>query len=103
MMILTFILLLNAGVCTARYYISTYPPGTVISGKLLLTTKKRSTIECGAQCDRTTGCLSYNFCKGEGKCQLSGGRIATDASSFTKGCRYYENKQIGNMYTMQDY
>ena len=74
---------------------SPYEEGTVSLGSSLESLRKRSAIHCGLACLDRDWCVSYNYGKRTGACQLNSHRLDDGGKAFVADFRYYELSRDG--------
>ena len=85
---------------TAIQFHNPYNQGTVTLGSPLETCTKRSAVQCGLVCLDRDWCVSYNYGKRTGACQLNSHRLDDGGKSFAADFRYYELSRDGT-YTVR--
>ena len=72
-----------------------YDQGTVSVGSSLESLRKRSAVHCGLACLDRDWCVSYNYGKRTGACQLNSHRLDDGVKAFAADFRYYELSRDG--------
>ena len=74
---------------------SPYEEGTVSLGSSLESLRKRSAVHCGLACLDRDWCVSYNYGKRTGACQLKSHRLDDGGKAFEADFIYYELSRDG--------